>query len=202
MDTIIKLCGLTRPEEISVANELRPDYAGFVFWPQSRRCVTPEQAKALRAQLDPDVRAVGVFVDPDPDEVLALLEEGIIQVAQLHGQEDDVLLGALRARTTAPLWRAYKVRSETDLRAAEESAADLVLLDNGYGTGQTFDWGLLTGMERPFYLAGGLTPENVAEAVAEYRPAGVDVSSGIETDGVKDPDKMRAFVRAVRELTI
>lgn len=196
----VKTCGLSRTEDIVVANELRPDCVGFVFWPKSRRYVTPETAAELRVLLSPDIPAVGVFVDEDPTVVADLLQQGTIQVAQLHGHEDETYIAALRQTTSAPIWKAFKLRTPEDAAAAEASAADLVLLDNGYGTGETFDWSLVRDVHRPYLLAGGLTPENVTEAVKTLEPFGVDVSSGIETDGHKDPDKMRMFLDAVRSI--
>lgn len=196
----VKTCGLSRPEDIVVANELRPDAVGFVFWPKSRRYVTPEAAAGLRVLLSPDIPAVGVFVDEDPAVVADLLQQGTIQVAQLHGHEDETYIAALRRTTSAPIWKAFKLRTPEDAAAAEASSADLVLLDNGYGTGETFDWSLVQNVHRPYLLAGGLTPENVTDAMKTLEPFGVDVSSGIETDGHKDPDKMRMFLDAVRNI--
>ena len=199
--TRIKICGLTRPEEVRYVNTAKPDWCGFILnFPSSRRNVTPEQARALRAGLDPDIRPVGVFVDRPVEEVAALLNSGVISVAQLHGREDDAYISVLR--TLAPgcvVWRAFQLRSQADLAAADASGADLVLLDNGRGTGQTFDWSLAGSVHRPFLLAGGLTPESIPRAVAALRPYGLDLSSGVETDGVKDPAKIQAAVTAARE---
>ena len=196
--TRIKLCGMRRAEDIAAANELKPDYVGFVFAEKSRRFVDAETAAALKRLLCPGIRAVGVFVDEDTDEVARLLNEGVIDLAQLHGQEDEKYIARLRQLTDRPIIRAFRVVSRDDVRKAEISPADLVLLDAGAGGGTAFDWGLLRGMRRPFFLAGGQDPENVGQAVDDIRPFGVDVSSGIETDGAKDPIKMRAFVAAVK----
>lgn len=197
--TRIKLCGLTRPEDIEAANRLKPDYIGFVFAEKSRRRVTQAQAEALKKQLSPAIRAVGVFVSESPETVAGLLNRGIIDLAQLHGGEDEAYLRRLRALTDRPLLQAVRVAGEEDLRRAEASSAALVLLDAGAGDGAVFDWRLLRDWKRPYVLAGGLNPENVREAVRTLQPWGVDVSSGIERDGRKDPEKMAAFVRAVRE---
>ena len=197
--TRIKMCGLRRPEDIAAVNQVRPEYAGFVFFPGSRRYVTPEQAALLRKSLDPGIQAVGVFVDEDPDAVAGLLEKGIIDLAQLHGHESDGYLTALRKKTDRPLIQAFRIRSAADAEAALASAADSILLDAGAGDGKTFDWRLLTGFSRPYFLAGGLNPENVFPAVRNLRPWAVDVSSGIETDGYKDIAKMRAFAAAVKK---
>lgn len=197
--TRIKLCGLTRPCEIAAANALRPDYVGFVFAPKSRRYLPPEAAQALKEQLDPAIRAVGVFVDEAPETVAVLLEAGIIDLAQLHGSEGDGYLRRLRALTDRPVIRAFRIQTGADIAAAEESGADQVLLDAGAGDGTPFDWTIVRSVRRPYFLAGGLTPENVGSAVRLLRPWGVDVSSGIETGGQKDLDKMAAFVAAVRK---
>lgn len=196
----IKLCGLSRPQDILAANALMPDYVGFVFAKKSRRYVPPEQAARLRALLAPGIRAVGVFVNAAPEDAAALLEAGIINAAQLHGQEDDAYIRRLRALTNAPIIQAFRMESERDARAAELSAADFVLLDAGNGgTGGVFDWRLAGHVRRPYFLAGGLTPENAGEAIRQLAPYGVDISSGIETDGYKDAEKMAAFMAAVRK---
>lgn len=197
--TKIKLCGLTRPEDMAAANTLEPDFVGFVFAPKSRRYVTAEEAKSLRSQLSPAIRAVGVFVDEAPERVAALLEAGIIDLAQLHGREDEGYVERLRALTSKPIIQAFQVKTPKDLERAENSSADCILLDSGAGTGSTFDWSLLKHLRRPYLLAGGLGPDNVAQAIQVLHPWGVDVSSGIETGGVKDFHKMAAFVAAVRK---
>jgi phosphoribosylanthranilate isomerase len=201
--TRIKLCGLKRPCDIEWANALMPDYIGLVFAKKSRRCVSPERAKALRESLDSGIRAVGVFVNEAPEAVAALLNEGIIDIAQLHGQEDDAYIAALRQALRAPdekaIMKAFVVKGAEDVQAARETAADMVLLDAGLGGGEPFDWSLLDGFDRPYFLAGGLDAGNVAEALDRTGAAYVDTSSGIETDGKKDPEKMRAFAQAVRD---
>ena len=197
--TRIKLCGLTRPCDIEWANDLRPDYIGFVFARKSRRWVSPEEAKALREGLDADIRAVGVFVNASPEAVAALLNNDVIDMAQLHGNEDEAYIRSLRRLTDKPLIQAFRIDAPADLDRARASIADHILLDSGAGgTGTAFDWSLLKGFDRPCFLAGGLDPGNVAQAVRALRPFAVDVSSGIETDGVKDVLKMTAFVSAVR----
>lgn len=196
--TRIKLCGLSRESDIYEANALRPDYIGFVFWERSRRFVTPEKALELKRLLDPGIQPVGVFVDEDAETVAELLRRGIIDIAQLHGSEDDEYIKKLRTLTDKPLIKAFQISREEDATKACWSAADYILLDAGTGGGVTFDWNWLQNVDRPFFLAGGLDTENVADAVMRMQPFAVDVSSGIETDGVKDPVKMRAFVERVR----
>ena len=197
--TKIKLCGLSRACDIEEANLLQPDYIGFVFAKKSRRCVAPEQAGELKKLLRPEIRAVGVFVNEAPEAVAALLNRGVIDLAQLHGSEDGEYIRRLRNLTDSPLIQAFRIRSKEDLSRAEASEADEILLDAGAGTGTVFDWSLLRNMERRYFLAGGLDPENVREAIRDLHPYGVDVSSGIETDALKDRTKMAAFVAAIRE---
>lgn len=197
--TKIKLCGLSRPQDIQAANGLLPDYIGFVFAPKSRRYVTPKQAAQLRGLLDPGITAVGVFVNEAPKAVAELLDRGVIDIAQLHGTEDEEYISALRALTDRPLIKAFRIDSEQDILAAQNSTADYILLDSGDGgTGTRFDWSLIRRLERPYFLAGGLRVDNVGDAVAALDPYAVDVSSGIETGGVKDTNKMIEFVHAVR----
>ena len=197
--TRIKLCGLTRPCDIEWANALTPDYIGFVFARRSRRFVSSERAKALREKLDSGISAVGVFVNEAPEVVSTLLNDGVIDIAQLHGGEDEDYIQALRALTDRPLIQAFRIDGVLDLQRARASSADHILLDHGAGgTGSAFDWTILKGFDRPSFLAGGLGPENVAQAVKALRPFAVDVSSGIETNGVKDYMKMTAFVNAAR----
>ena len=197
--TKIKLCGLTRSCDIEWANALMPDFIGFVFARKSRRYVSPMLARELRGKLNPAIQAVGVFVNETPEAVAALLNDGIIDLAQLHGGENEDYIRSLRALTDRPLIQAFRVDGPTDLERACQSSADHVLLDNGAGgTGTAFEWALLKDYGRPCFLAGGLTPGNVARAIKVVRPFAVDVSSGIETDGAKDYMKMAAFVNAVR----
>lgn len=197
----IKLCGLSRPCDIEEVNRLCPEYIGFVFAKKSSRYVAPEQAAELKRMLKPGILSVGVFVDEKPENIADLLAAGVIDIAQLHGRENQSYIGELRKLTDKPLVKAFAVRGEQDIRAACESSADFVLLDAGSGgTGKAFDWKFLAKMERPYFLAGGLDPLTVGEAAGRWRPYAVDVSSGIETDGYKDAQKMRAFVDAVRRV--
>lgn len=218
--TKIKMCGLRKLEDIEAVNECKPDYAGFVFAPESRRYVTAEQAAELKDYLDPQIQAVGVFVDEAPEKVAALLNEGVIDLAQLHGSEDEEYLVKLRKLTEKPIIQAFRIRTKEDVIRAMQSSADEILLDSGAGTGSTFNWEILC-MDRaggqamdgeqnrekslyaeetcPYFLAGGLNPQNVTEAIRRLHPYAVDVSSGIETDGSKDREKIAAFVTAVRK---
>lgn len=198
--TKIKLCGLTRPEDIAAANALKPEYIGFVFAPKSRRAISREKAAELRAQLSPEIQTVGVFVNEAPETVARLLNEDLLDIAQLHGQEDAAYIARLRSLTPKPLWQAFRVEDAASLAAAARSTTDMVLLDSGAGgTGTVFNWKLLQGFPRPYILAGGLNADNATDAVSRLHPDVVDVSSGIETAGKKDPAKMAAFVAAVRK---
>ena len=199
--TKIKICGLFRPCDIEYVNAVRPDWCGFIVnFPKSHRNRTPDQVRALRRGLAEGVVPVGVFVDQPVEDVAALLNDGTISVAQLPGHEDAAYIAALRAAAPGhPVWRAFKVRGPEDLEAAGASPADLVILDNGYGTGETFDWSMAGGVARPFLLAGGLTPENIPDAIRLLHPYGLDISSGVETDTQQDPEKIRAAVAAARK---
>lgn len=197
--TKIKLCGLSRLCDIEAANELQPDYIGFVFAPKSSRYVTGEKAAELKRRLSPGIQAVGVFVNELPEKVAALLENGVIDIAQLHGSEDAQYMERLRQCTGKPIIRAFRVKSAEDIKAVAHCTADYLLLDSGAGTGTVFDWTLVKNIRRPYFLAGGLDAGNVANAVRELHPFAVDVSSGIETNGVKDRIKMAEFIAAVRK---
>ncbi len=195
----IKMCGLTREEDIEAVNDIKPEFIGFVFAKKSKRYVTPERASELKKLLDPSIRAVGVFVDPSLQEVYALVSSRTIDMVQLHGNETEDFVQEVRDKCKCPVIRAFKVRSEEDVRTAEKSCADHILLDSGAGTGTVFDWKLLKNISRPCFLAGGLDPENVSEAANTLHPYCLDVSSGIESNGFKDKNKMEAFAKAVRK---
>ncbi len=197
--TKIKFCGLRTTEDVEYANELRPDYVGFVFAKNSKRMVTERQAELLKSALEPGIIKVGVFVREDPERIANLLHHGTIDYVQLHGGEDTEYIRKLRKLTDHPIIQAFRVDTKEDLAAAEKSEADYILLDSGTGgTGTAFNWELLKGFSRPYFLAGGLSPENVREAIETLHPYVVDVSSGIETDGRKDPAKMEKFIDVVR----
>ena len=221
-ETGIKICGMRRIEDIEAANACRPDFIGFILSPGFRRSVTPEDAELLARRLAPGILKVGVFVNESVEKVAAAA--GFLDLIQLHGSEDNAYIRDLRGRlattndprgraatTNDPrgrlLIQAFRIRSADDLKRAMESEADYLLLDNGTGTGEAFDWSLISDAEvlmcgeaaKPWILAGGLGPDNVAEAVRRFKPFAVDLSSGAETDGWKDPEKMARCVQAVRE---
>ena len=201
MDRVrIKICGLMRPQDIDMVNEVCPDIAGFILASGRRRTVTPEQMRELTGRLKPEIRSAAVFLDQDIRWIADLAAEGLMDIIQLHGHEGNEEIRYLRSRTDKTVIKAFRIDTAENIRRAEDSEADLVLLDHGAGgTGQAWDWSLLTGMKRPFILAGGLDSENVQEAVRKTQPFGVDVSSGVETGGCKDREKMLRFVRTVRQ---
>ena len=199
----IKLCGMFRGCDIDYANEAMPDYIGFILgFPKSHRNIDMETARQLRSQLSPKIKAVGVFVNSPETTCAEYANRGIIDVIQLHGGEDAEFIRRLRELTDAPIIKAAKIRTPEDIRAVQRLGADFVLLDNGTGTGEMFDHSLLDGAEirQPFFLAGGLTPENLRQAAESARPYCVDLSSGVETEKLKDREKMLEAVRIIREL--
>lgn len=193
----VKICGLTRPEDAVWANRLRPDYVGFVFAPGRRR-VTPRRAAAIAALLDPGIAAVGVFADAPESEILAALGECPLRILQLHGGETPEFCG----RMPVPVWKALRVRGPLSRAAFPDYPAEALVLDASRpGGGQTFPWEWTEGFTAgglPIVLAGGLHGGNVTAAVARVHPFAVDVSSGVETGGVKDPEKIRDFIMKAR----
>jgi len=223
--TKIKICGLRRPEDIEAVNKYKPEYVGFVFYKKSKRYVTEEQAEKLRELLDEKISSAGVFVNADKAEILRLMRKGIISVAQLHGNESEDYIRELKEELQKPgifsdrkeymtggeIIKAFVFKNlkEEDavrksawriLEEAGKSPADYILFDNGYGSGETFDWSILRDFDKPYFLAGGLNPENVSGAVKMLHPYAVDVSSGVEEDGYKNPEKIREFIEKVRML--
>ena len=197
----VKICGLTRREDIEAVNSALPDYIGFVFAP-SRRRISASAAAALREHLDPGIRAAGVFVNEDIGAVCEIYNEGTADLIQLHGDEDDEYILRLKEACGCPVIKA--VGAGTALPALPV-CPDYLLFDTVSqqrgGTGITFDWRLLKDYSGiPYFLAGGLSAENAADAVQMLSPFCVDVSSGAETDGFKDPEKIIEFVRAVRRI--
>lgn len=199
---------MKREEDLQAVAEAKPDMVGFIIgFPKSRRNVSPARAVELCQYLDAletdepgarHVAKVGVFVNEPVSRIADIAALAGLDYVQLHGSEDERYLENLRFAVDLPIIQAFTLHTEEDALRAQRSSADLVLLDNGQGTGRTFDWSLARRVTRPFLLAGGLTPRNVGRAVREVRPWGVDMSSGLETDGMKDPEKIRAAVAAVR----
>lgn len=194
----VKICGLSREVDIEYANRVHPDFIGFVFFPKSKRYVNFERAAELRKNLKPGIKVVGVFVNENCDNVIRLLNEGIIDIAQLHGDETEEDIQYIQAVSGKQVIKAIKVKNRYDVEAWLDSGADYLLFDSGMGSGETFLWELLEGVEREYFLAGGLKEENLSEALSDKLPYAVDLSSGVESDGVKDFEKMRAVVDIVR----
>ncbi|MFD0897431.1 phosphoribosylanthranilate isomerase [Loigolactobacillus binensis] len=190
--TLVKICGLMQPDDAQAINQARPDFAGFIFVPGKRRQISLAQATQLRHVIQPQIKTVGVFVDAPLAEMLAPLHQGIISVIQLHGHEPETTVQKLQAAGA----QVIQVQ-----RHAAPTQADFVLYDAVQpGSGKTFDWQQLPAQPpRPFFLAGGLNLTNINNALTQVQPAGVDVSSGVETAGLKDPAKIAAFVQAVRQ---
>lgn len=198
---LVKICGLSRAEDIAAVNEAGADLAGFVFYQKSKRSVSPDKARELRALLPPKIPSVGVFVLEDPHKIADLVNDRVIDIVQLHGSEGEDDIREIRELCGAKIIQAFVIRTADDLTRAAGSSADEILLDAGAGCGERFDWSILDGFSRRrFFLAGGLTPENVADAVAGLTPYAVDVSSGVETNGVKDKKKIREFVTNARKI--
>ena len=200
--TKTKMCGLFRDEDISFVNEIKPDYIGFVFFKKSHRYVDKETARRLKNKLDKSIKAVGVFVDEDISFIKELVTEGIIDMVQLHGHEDLSYVEKLRDELedlNVSFIKAIVIRSEKDVDQIDfKLPVDFFLLDSGMGGGSSFDWNLVKELNKPIFLAGGLNTLNVKEAIEKVRPYAVDVSSGIETDKVKDFEKMKQFISLVR----
>ncbi len=195
----LKYCGLSREEDIETVNRLKPDFIGFVFAEKSKRYITKEQAIRLKQLLLPKIKAVGVFVNEDVKKVAEYLKEDIIDIAQLHGDEDETYIQHLRSLSEKHIIKAFKIKKKDDLIPVRLSSADYIMLDSGAGSGDAFDWDLVKSVERPYFLAGGLSVKNVEIAIRNLNPYGLDVSSGIETDGVKDPVKMETFMELARK---
>ncbi|BDG03957.1 phosphoribosylanthranilate isomerase [Anaeromyxobacter oryzae] len=201
MAVLIKICGFTRLEDALDAVALGADALGFNFWPRSKRYIAPVAARAIIDRLPPGTRTFGVFVNPTREELLAAIAASGVGTVQLHGDEPPALCQGL----PVPVVKAIRVRDAHSLAALASYEVSGFLLDSstaGYGgSGAAFDWSLAAeaAADLPVWLAGGLTPENVADAIQLVRPLGVDVASGVESSpGVKDYDKMKRFIEAAR----
>ena len=218
----VKMCGISKVETISAVVESKPDYMGLVFAP-SKRQVTVDQAKTLVEELhkqytkrynngteqsnNDEIKTVGVFVNETLDNLVTIAKETNLDAVQLHGDEDEAFIQSLKERTNVEVWKAVQIRSAADAEAWIDSSADMLLFDAYHkdergGTGEVFDWSCLDVFERPFMLAGGIDSTNVARAIRTVRPYGIDISSGIETDGVKDDEKIKAFTNIVRTIAM
>ena len=218
----VKMCGISKVETISAVVEAKPDYMGLVFAP-SKRQVTVDQAKTLVEELhkqytkrynngteqsnNDEIKTVGVFVNETLDNLVTIAKETNLDAVQLHGDEDEAFIQSLKERTNVEVWKAVQIRSAVDAETWIDSSADMLLFDAYHkdergGTGEVFDWSCLDEFERPFMLAGGIDCTNVARAIRTVRPYGIDISSGIETAGVKDDEKIKAFTNIVRTIAM
>ena len=216
----VKMCGISKVETIPAVVEAKPDYMGLVFAP-SKRQVTVDQAKILVEELhrgyakkygsdtehdkNDTIKTVGVFVNETVDNLVTIANEANLDAVQLHGDEDEAFIQSLKERTNVEVWKAIQIRSAADTEKWIDSSADMLLFDAYHkdergGTGEVFDWSSLDAFERPFMLAGGIDSTNVARAIRTVRPYGIDISSGIETNGVKDDEKITAFTKIVKSI--
>ena len=194
----IKMCGMCRPDDIEYANLVQPEYVGYIFAPSSKRYISHETAAQFTRQLDKNIIPVGVFKDEDVQVVTEIVNSGSIRMIQLHGNENDDYITDLREQVDLPIIKAFKIRNANDVKAAKSSAADMILLDSGEGSGELFDHSLLENISRPYFLAGGLDEDNIGSILNVLSPYAVDVSSGIELNGNKQLKRMQAFANAVR----
>ena len=224
----IKMCGISKVETIPAIVDAKPDYMGLVFAP-SQRQVTVDQAKTLVEELHKQyanrynrdaeqysnqtlihqefIKTVGIFVNETLDNLVTIATEVNLDAVQLHGDEDEAFIQSLKERTNVEVWKAVQIRSAADAEAWINSSADMLLFDAYHkdergGMGEVFDWSCLDEFERPFMLAGGIDSTNVARAIRTVRPYGIDISSGIETEGVKDDEKIKAFTNIVRTIAM
>ena len=216
----VKMCGISKVETIPAIVDAKPDYMGLVFAP-SKRQVTVDQAKILVEELhrgyakkygsdtehdkNDTIKTVGVFVNETIDNLVTIANEANLDAVQLHGDEDEAFIQSLKERTNVEVWKAIQIRSAADVEEWIDSSADMLLFDAYHkdergGTGEVFDWSSLDAFERPFMLAGGIDSTNVARAIRTVRPYGIDISSGIETNGVKDDEKITAFTKIVKSI--
>lgn len=203
MNFKIKLCGMFRNSDIDYVNEAQPDYVGFiVMFPKSHRNIDLKTALQLKKRLSPKIQSVLVSVNVNISLLAKYANTGVANMFQLHGDENAEYISKLKKITSIPIIKAIKVTSKSDIIQADNSGADFLLLDSGNGSGKKFDHSLIISDEikTPFFLAGGLTPDNVREALLSVNPYGVDMSSGIETNKVKDREKILAAVKAVRNI--
>lgn len=202
----IKICGIRRSEDVGFANLFMPDYIGFILSKGYKRTVKIDDAKFLAAKADPKIKKVGVFVDMPAKNVASVADYTGIDIIQLHGEsEDNDYINELRSYTDKEIWNVFKVKNEEEVLKAEKSIADMILLDTysekiAGGTGKKVDTDIIlkSGLSRDFILAGGIDNDNINDILGEIKPFCIDVSSGTETDGVKDPQKMADIIRKIR----
>ena len=200
--TKIKICGLSRLEDIESVNEFMPDYIGFVF-AKSKRQVTKDKARELKEKVNPRIKVVGVFVDEDKEEIVKLCNKGVIDLVQLHGYEDQAYIMELRKQVKLPIIKAIAVKNHSKISDDMKLSCDYLLFDSFSenkrgGTGQTFNWEKVSHIKRPFFIAGGINIENVLQVISKTKPYAIDLSSGVETDGYKDRVKIQELIYKVR----
>ena len=192
----IKICGLRRNEDIEIVNQYKPDYVGFIInFPKSFRSISIDELKVLTRKLDSSIQSVGVFVDEEMDQVIECFK--YVDIVQLHGHESDGYIRTIQKY--GPVIRAFEIRSIEDINKALSSPADYILLDQGKGSGQTFDWSLIPSITRPFFLAGGITLDNIEET-KNIHPYGIDVRSSVETEKIKDALKVKEMIKRGRSI--
>ncbi len=195
----IKICGIRRLEDIRIVNRYKPDYIGFVF-ADSKRQVSHDLASKLKSNLDSDIISVGVFVDANSDEIIELFEGGVIEVAQLHGNESEEYINDLKQKTNGELKviKAIEMSEDKNLSDYDNLNVDYLLLDSGKGSGKTFDWRLIkSDLKKEFFLAGGIDSANAKQAIEQFNPYAIDLSSSLETDGFKDENKIKEIMEVI-----
>ena len=201
----IKICGIRRNEDIKYINDFQPDFIGFIFAGQSHRYVNGFQAEQLIQFASPYIKKVGVFVDEKPAVIENLVKNLRLDMVQLHGNEDEEMIQTIKSLTNIPVWKAIRIKTAEDVKRWQNSSADMLLFDNYTenalgGTGKSFNWQLVKNLKRPFILAGGLNVKNIARAIRICKPYGVDISSGVENNFVKDREKLRQIMTTIRKV--
>jgi phosphoribosylanthranilate isomerase len=199
----VKICGLRLHQDIEYVNVLKPDYVGFVF-AESKRRVTFEKAKSLSLMLHDDIIPVGVFVNEKIEHILNLVTDRVIKMVQLHGDEDEAYIRLLKEKVSVPIIKAVRVKDTQSIVNAQKLPVEYLLLDTYTegimgGSGKTFDHSLIPALNKPYFLAGGLTPDNITEILSKQSPFAVDVSGGVETNGYKDMGKISEFIQTVKQ---
>lgn len=198
----IKICGLRRQEDIEIVNRYKPDYIGFVF-AKSKRQVNDLEASELKSELSSEIKVVGIFVNDDINHIAGLVKNNVIDIVQLHGDEDEEYIKRLKSKISAPVIKAVRVRTYEDIKEKSEYPVEYLLLDSyskdAYGgTGESFDISLIENMEKPYFLAGGVNEDNISDIIKKVNPYCIDLSSGVETDGFKDETKIKNVIDIVR----